>query len=60
MGTGIQANDDAVLIEVAGLLDTMAEKQMAEAIRGRSDAKFTRTLPTGIKFVSPILKSMLE
>jgi hypothetical protein len=44
IGACIQANDDAVPIDVAGLLDTMTEKWMAEAIRERGDAKFAEAM----------------
>jgi hypothetical protein len=40
MGACIQANDDAVLIDVAGPLNTMTEQRMAGAIRERRDGKF--------------------
>jgi hypothetical protein len=41
IGAYIQPDDDAVLIDATGLLDTITEKRMAEAIRERGDAKFT-------------------
>jgi hypothetical protein len=40
IGTCLQANDDAALTDVAGLLDTITEKRMTEAIRERGDPKF--------------------
>jgi hypothetical protein len=44
IGAGLQANDDAALIDVAGLLDTITEKRMTEAIRERGDAKFAEAI----------------
>jgi hypothetical protein len=41
VGVCIQANDNAVLIDVSGLVDTITENRMAEAISERGgDAKF--------------------
>jgi hypothetical protein len=40
----VQVNDDAALIDVARLLDTITEKRMTEAIRERGDAKFAEAM----------------
>jgi hypothetical protein len=44
IGACIQDNDDAVLVGIVILLDLMAEKRMAAAIHGRSDAKFVTVM----------------
>jgi hypothetical protein len=40
----IRANDDAILIDAAGFLDTMTEKRAAEAICERGDTKIAKTM----------------
>jgi hypothetical protein len=40
IGVCIQVNDDAILIDIAGLLDRITKNRMAEAIREWGSAKF--------------------
>jgi hypothetical protein len=44
IGASLHANDDVALIDAAGLLDTITEKRMAEAIHERGDAKFAEAI----------------
>jgi hypothetical protein len=44
IGASFQANDDEALIDVAGLLETINEKRITEAIRKRRAAKFAEAI----------------
>jgi hypothetical protein len=60
IGNCIQANDDAVLIDAAGLLGTMTEKGWPKQSVQEKMPKLRRHWHGWMEFLSPILLSMPE